>query len=55
MNLTQKEKDFYEGTFTNLKEGGQILDQTDCMRLLGRGISDSSICDQVKPIINQLY
>ena len=50
MRLTLDEQNFYEDLFLKLSQGGQIFDETDCLRLLGRGISDSSISNQVLPL-----
>jgi len=47
MRLTLDEQNFYEDLFLKLSQGGQIFDETDCMRLLSRGISDLSISNQV--------
>jgi len=47
MRLTLDEQNFYEDLFLKLSQGGQIFDETDCLRLLGRGISDNSISNQI--------
>jgi len=53
MRLTLDEQNFYEDLFLKLSQGGQIFDEADCMRLLGRGISDLSISNKIWNFVSE--
>ena len=47
MNLSSKEKKFYENVFTKLKGDNQPLNEKTCYKLIERGVDDPEICNKV--------
>jgi len=47
MNLSSKEKRFYENVLTKLKGDNQALNERNCFKLIERGVDDLETCNKV--------